>query len=564
MKSGSFVFLFLCLTCVPIFAQTVGPKKYWVSFADKSDSPFTLSQPEAFLSEKAINRREKQHIELKENDLPVNPGYISQVAATGAIVLNRSKWFNAVSVQVEDSTVLAQIQALPFVSQVNQVARFKLKTNGDQLLETLIRLYEQAQEKKGAKKQQAAPGSDQFYGDADKQIKMLNGNKLHDMGMMGQGITIAVLDGGFYLVNEFPLFDSLRASGRLLGTHDFVAGGNSVFEDAAHGMSVLSTMAGFIPGLYVGTAPKANYWLLRTEDTGSEYQIEECNWISAAEFADSVGADLINSSLGYTVFNDTTTNHTYSQLDGHTTRITIGADIAASKGILVVNSAGNSGADPWKYLGAPADGDSVLAIGAVTSEEAPASFSSFGPSADGRIKPNVSAMGQQTALLVSSGDIARSNGTSFSSPVIAGMSACLMQAHPEATAMQVFKAIEQSADQFENPDDRKGFGIPDYLKAHTILARAASNTVVTDSIVNVYPNPFIDGLTIEFYSNTEQQIEIEIRKVSGKLLASERKIVYPLFSNVIQMDNVRRLSAGMYIVNVIAGGKVMTRKVIKN
>ena len=557
-------FLVFSVTYLRVDAQTVGPKKYWVMFTDKNNTPFTLSQPLQFLSQKAIDRRQKQNIQLKENDLPVNPDYVAQVAATGAIVLNRSKWFNAVSVQVEDSGIVAQIQLLPFVSQVNQVAKFKLKTKSDQLIEDLVKLYQQAQEKKGAKKQAASPGDDEFYGDADKQIKMLNGNKLHEMGLMGQGVTIAVLDGGFYLVNQFPLFDSLRSSGRLLGTRDFVAGGISVFEDATHGMSVLSTMAGFIPGLYVGTAPKASYWLLRTEDTGSEYQIEECNWISGAEFADSVGADLINSSLGYTVFNDTATSHTYSQLNGNTTRITIGADLAASKGILVVNSAGNSGADPWRYIGAPADGDSVLAIGAVTSEKNPASFSSFGPSADGRIKPNVTAMGQQTALLLSSGDIARSNGTSFSSPVIAGMSACLMQAHPEATAMQVFKAIEQSADQYENPDDSKGFGIPDYLEAHLILARAASNKVVVDSIVNVYPNPFIEGLTLEFYSNTEQQIEIEIRKVSGKLLASEKKSVYPLFNNVIQMDNVRRLSSGMYIVNVIVGGKMLTRKVVKN
>ena len=544
------------------FAQDVAPKKYWVQFTDKSNSPFSISAPQDFLSEKALQRREKQGIEIKENDIPVNPAYVDQVATLGAKVLNRSKWFNAITIELEDSTLLDQIQSLDFVRDTRRVARVKAKTVADEFMQDLMKMYEQAQAQAKVELK-ASAGADAYYGDGDVQIKMLQGDKLHEMGFRGAGMTIAVLDAGFNRANEFPFFDSLMNSGRLLGTRDFVEGGESVFEDNSHGLSVLSTMASNYPGIFVGTAPEANYWLLRTEDADSEFIIEEDNWVRGAEFADSVGADIINSSLGYTNFDDPETSHTYSQLDGNTTRITIGADLAASKGILVVNSAGNSGADSWRYIGAPADGDSVLTIGAVDSEGKYASFSSRGPSYDGRIKPNVTAMGQMTLVVNSSGNVGRSNGTSFSSPVTAGMVACLWQAHPDAKMMQVFKAIEKSASQADSPDAYLGFGIPNFLRAHSILSRMENESPKTDSIVNVYPNPFIEGVNIEFFSEREQQVTVSIFKTNGKKITSEQFQVYPFANTLLQLSNVRRLKPGNYVVSVQTSTSTYSRQIIK-
>jgi subtilisin family serine protease len=544
MKKLLLAFLFFPALIV---AQNAAPGKYWIQFTDKNNSSSSLNNPSEFLSEKALQRREKMNIPVVENDLPVNDNYVQQISGMGVKILNRSKWFNSVTIEA-DSSLIPQIEALPFVISTKRVARLKEKTTAEQFMVDLMKMYEQLQAQQGSIT--PVPGADPVYGEGDVQIKMLNGHKLHQLGFRGKGITIAVLDAGFFRVNDFVFFDSLRLQGRILGTHDFVAGGESVYEDNSHGLSVLSTMAANYPGIFVGTAPDASYWLLRTEDADSEFLIEEDNWVRGAEFADSVGADIINSSLGYTNFDDPSTSHTYSDLDGNTARITRAADFAASKGILVVNSAGNSGADAWKYLGAPADGDSVLTIGAVTSEGKYASFSSRGPSADGRIKPNVTAMGQGTLVVNSGGTVGRSNGTSFSSPVTAGVVACLWQAHPDAGMMQVFKAIEKSSSQSNNPDDYLGFGIPDFMKAHEILSRIGSSRSKPDSIVNVYPNPFIEGISLEFYTEKEQDVTIVIYKANGKKIETEQFRVFPFSNNLLQLNKVKKLKAGNYVVTV--------------
>jgi len=561
MKSITIV-LALIFSQLALVSQTapVGPKKYWVQFKDRDNTSFSVDSPEEYLSPKAIERRSKQGIALKENDLPVNISYIQQVAATGARVLYASKWFNSVTIELADSSLLPTIQALPFVNATSQVARVKVLSNADLFMQDYMKMYEQALAKVELK---ATAGSDPIYGDANLQIKMLEGHKLHAMGFKGKGMTIGVLDAGFFRVNDFALFDSLRANNRILGTRDFVQGNDSVYEDNSHGLSVLSTMAANIPGIFVGTAPEASYWLIRTEDAATEFIIEEDNWVRGAEFADSVGVDIINSSLGYTVFDDASTSHTYQQLNGNTTRITIGADLAASKGILVVNSAGNSGADSWKYLGAPADADSVLTIGAVDAEGKYASFSSRGPTADGRVKPNVTAMGQLTLVATNSGNVGRSNGTSFSSPVIAGMVACLWQAHPKANMMQVFKAIEKSGDQADSPDAYRGFGIPNFMRAHGILSQLEMKVVPTDSIVNLYPNPFIEGVSVEFYSQSEQIITVNIYKNNGKLLATEKFLVFPYVNSQLQLENVKKLKPGNYVVSVVSKSGTFNRQIIK-
>lgn len=565
LLSGIIALLF----CLNASAQSASaPGKFWVQFSDKNNSPYSIDNPSEFLSEAALQRRANQGIAVQWNDLPVNPSYVQQVAATGATVLHRSRWFNGVTVSLTDTSLMQQIRALPFVNGTLQVARLKVKGPADEFLADIMRMAEQMEAAASEPAKIAAAKTTfsnplEAYGEAQTQTTMIGIEKLHAMGFRGQTVHIAVLDAGFFRVNTFSHFDSLFQNNRILGTRDFVAGGDAVYEDNSHGLSVLSTMAANTPGQIIGTAPQASYWLIRTEDADTEFVIEEDNWVAGAEFADSAGAWIINSSLGYTKFDEPSQNHTYNDLDGNTTRITKGADIAASKGILVVNSAGNSGTDSWKFIGAPADGDSVLTIGAVNAERNYAAFSSLGPSSDGRIKPNVTAMGQLTYLVVSSGNLARSNGTSFSSPIIAGAAACLWQAHPKAKMMDIFKAIEQSADQYESPDARRGFGIPDFMKAHSILSKAELQGTPSDSLVNVYPNPFIEGLSLEYFSTTEQEIQITVHKASGKRVYQEKVKVYPYLNTPIQLENVKNLSSGIYTVTVNNGKQSFVRRIVK-
>ena len=259
---------------------------------------------------------------------------------------------------------------------------------------------------------------------------MLKGDILHNRDLKGKGKLIAILDAGFSRVDEMIAFEELFAENRILGTKDFVQRNNNVFDEHTHGMMVLSTMGAENKGQIIGTSPEASFWLLRTEDVDSENLIEEYNWLCAAEFADSVGADIINSSLGYTTFDDAGQNHTYTDMDGRTAPVSIAATIAAQKGMIVVNSAGNSGSGSWHFIGAPADADSILSVGAVDENADFAWFSSYGPSFDGRVKPTVVAQGRNTIVATSNNGTLTGNGTSFSSPIVAGLSACLWEAHP--------------------------------------------------------------------------------------------------------------------------------------
>jgi serine protease AprX len=316
----------------------------------------------------------------------------------------------------------------------------------------------------------------------------------------------------------------------------------------------------------VGTAPKAFYWLLRSEDTGSEFPIEEDNWIAAAEFADSVGADVINSSLGYTVFDDDNMSHTYEQMDGNTCRVTIGADLAVSKGMIVVNSAGNSGNDNWKYVGAPADGDSVLAIGAVDASGNYASFSSIGPTYDGRTKPDVVAQGQDTYVVSSDGNVNTSNGTSFASPVLAGLVTCLWQANPNKKNTDIIDAIKKSASQYNTPDKYLGYGIPNFPVAHKILSGFTAYNKPGENSFNLYPNPFSSELMVILNVLNIDNANIEIIDLKGKLVYTKENIVLYKGCNYILIDNLDKLIKGTYIVRVrtTISGTSFSHKLIKS
>jgi len=385
---------------------------------------------------------------------------------------------------------------------------------------------------------------------------------MHTQGYVGQGMVIAVLDAGFYKADSLPAFDSLRINNQILGCRDFVTGDTLVYEDYPHGMNVLSCMGGNIHGSLVGTAPKAKYWLLRTEDAWSETLQEEINWAVGAEFADSVGADVINSSLGYSNFDNPADSHTYADMDGNTTIISNAADFAVSKGIFVTTSAGNAGGPPWYKITAPADADSVLTVGAVDSVGVLAGFSSRGPTFDGRIKPNVVARGYQAAFASASGGITQGNGTSFSSPITAGAVACLWQAHPTKTNMEILSAIEQSASQSSNPDSLVGYGIPNFCTASAILTGIEENNN-SINVFTLYPNPFINLITITCNNSQKQLVRVSLIDISGREVFVENKLLESN-TNTFTIKPETQLAKGLYILKIVSNSQSSSIKVIKD
>ena len=476
------IFLILILSVITVISGRLLCQNvfYRFSFTDKNGNGYDVSRPYEFLSQRCIERRRKWGIPIDERDLPVNESYVDAlIQATGGLVHSRSKWFNDVVLQLVDSSLVAAAEGLPFVQETIRLKSNKQKENELSQKSDVIEIF---------------CGDEAFYGKSCNQIAMLNGRSLHNLGYMGKAIHIAQLDAGWISTDELPCFKRLYDENRLGLIRDFAYpfGGN-VFSLNSHGTSVLSIMASYWPDSLIGAAPDATYHLFRSEDPLAETNLEEDNWVAAAELADSIGADIINSSLGYSLFDFSWMDYSYADMNGDITRCTQGADIAAEKGILVVNSAGNSGMQPWHHITAPSDGDNVLAIGAVDGSRVYATFSGWGPSADGDIKPDVCAQGRGTYFAGLDSTVKKGNGTSFSSPLIAGMAACLMQAAPDRSPFAIREAIRQSAHLYITPNDSLGYGIPDFMKALAILRGDGSDE---SSNWRVYPNPFADELNI--------------------------------------------------------------------
>ena len=542
MVTKKLLFIVLLVGISPsIFSQ----QRYTVSFTDKNNSLFSINNPLQFLSQKAIDRRAKSGITIKAEDLPVNQNYIDSVVAQGAIFYNKSKWMNLVVVKVNDTAIIPSILNLPFVSAV-----------------TLIKLNDTLNKsQKSQDKLNFEVVNDLDYGFAADQINIMEGEFLHNLGYLGNGMVIAVLDAGFTNVNTIGAFTHLWNENRILGYWDFVNNNDSVFDKNSHGTAVLSTMAGIKSGEIIGTAPAASYWLLRSEDAPTETISEEYNWLAAAEFADSVGADVINSSLGYTTFDNPAEDHTYADMDGNTTIITKAADLAFSKGILVVNSAGNSGNSSWFYIGAPADANNVLSIGAVDHDGSCASFSSRGPTYDGRIKPNVTTIGRNSAIVNTDGNVVYGSGTSFSSPEIAGMAASLWQAFPTMTNAEIKDAIEISASQYFHPDDKLGYGIPNFRVAYLLLASLPDDKN-QNQLINVFPQPFNTEFNLLYYSAKEQTINIRIVDAIGKIVYSYDWTLQAQRIEPLALKGIF-ISSGVYSLQLIDGEKNISQKIIK-
>ena len=433
--------------CLGTFAQFTPEDtlKYRISLKDKAATDYSLQKPEMYLSKKSIERRKRQGLEIDSTDLPVCKKYVDAIRKKGVHVLVTGKWDNFVTVSCNDSMLIAEIAGLPFVRSTERVWRgvAKRASERDSLINKPLR-------------------TDSLYGPAITQIKMSHADRLHEAGFKGQGMTIAVIDAGFHNVDKIEAMKNIN----ILGTRDFVNPEADIYAESSHGMSVLSCMAMNQPNVMIGTAPEASYWLLRSEDEYSENLVEQDYWAAAIEFADSVGVDLVNTSLGYYSFDDPTKNYRYRDLNGHYALMSREAAKAADKGIVVVCSAGNSGSGSWKKITPPGDAGNVITVGAVNKYGVLAPFSSVGNTADGRVKPDVVAVGLGSDVMGTDGNLRHANGTSFSSPIMCGMVACLWQACPELTAKEIIELVRRSGDRAVFPDNIYGYGIPDLWKAY--------------------------------------------------------------------------------------------------
>lgn len=520
--------------------------KYWVKLSDKNGSPYSISNPPAFLSNASIQRRITYNIPIHFTDLPVTPSYITQInAVSGATVVYASKWLNGLVVSVTNTMVLNTINSFSFVLNSSLVNRFKLDI--PKITEPIVN-----EDKENLRTNLTSTFN---YGGSYWQTKQLNLDCIHNQGFRGQGITIALLDAGFLNANANPVFDSLFNRGGVLGTRDFVSGGTNVYDDDAHGTMVLSCMAAIKPNVIMGSAPRANYWLLRTEDANTEKLVEEYNWIRGAEFADSVGVDILSTSLGYTTFDNPSQNHTFSTLNGKTAPMSIAANLAARKGLLVLNSAGNGGGSSWPKISIPADADSICTVGAIDSLNNVTSFSSLGPTADNRIKPDLLARGGNAWVsLGTSGNCFQANGTSFSCPILAGAMACFWQAHPTFSSFKVLDTLKKTASNFSAPNNSKGWGIPNMCAIPTSISEKS----LIDKI-NVYPNPFNTKLKITKVDAELKIFKFQIINVLGEVI----KVNYSFVENNIIEFDFSDVSSGIYFFQLNTEKDIVTKKIIK-
>ena len=423
--------------------------KYRVTLKDKAQTEYSLERPEEFLSPKALERRTRQRIAVDSTDLPVCRAYIDKIKELGVRVVLTGKWENFITVSCNDSTLMDAIADLPFVRSVERVWKAPAPASKPTV------------DKRDSLVNQPAVHPDSIYGTAIRQIAMSNGDKLHQAGFRGEGMTIAVIDAGYHNVDRITAMRNIR----IRGTRDFVEPGSDIYAKGSHGMAVLSCMAMNMPNVMTGTAPEASYWLLRSEDERSEQPVEQDYWAAAVEFADSVGVDVLNTSLGYYVYDDPAQNLRLRDLDGQHELMSRQASHIADKGMILVCSAGNAGMESWKKITTPGDADNVLTVGAIDKRGILAPFSSIGNTQDGRVKPDVVAVGLGSDVMRTNGNTGHANGTSFASPIMCGMVACLWQACPDLTAKEVIELVRRVGDRADNPDNIYGYGVPDLWRA---------------------------------------------------------------------------------------------------
>ncbi len=530
-KNKPFLIFLLLFSSVQTFAQI---NRYIVHFSDKENTTFNISNPEEFLSERAIQRRETQGIAIAENDLPINTNYIAAVENLNVKIFHHSKWFNAILIEAEES-VIPNIEGLSFVDSVSFVAPDHM-LNGRK---SNTNKFQGTREGKGIL---AAP--------TDVQNNMLGAINMHAAGFSGEGMLIGVFDVGFEGADNRDYFQHLFDGNKIIGTFDFVRNATNVFVSHNHGRRVLFCIASYIENSITGTAPNANFILCRTEDIDTEYRIEEYNWLFAAEYADSAGVDIINTSLGYNEFTDPAMNYTKAQMDGKTAIISKAAQIAIDKGILLVVSAGNSGNDAWQIITAPADVADVLTVGAIQVDSVKSSISSHGNNLVPFTKPDVVALGTNavTDYSTANNTYFTSSGTSFASPLVAGLAAGIWQAFPDKTNKEIVTLMRNSGHLASAPDNETGYGIPNFNRAMTLVLGVEDN--LTNEEFIIYPNPTPGKVSIQSKS-TNPIRTISIANILGQ------EIIRKIFNNnTNKLDiDLEKLTKGLYILSINSGQK---------
>jgi len=549
MKKAFTLLFFAVAFSAPGIAQFT---KYVIRFTDKAGTPYTLGNPSAYLSQKSISRRLRQHIAIDSTDLPVTPRYIDSVRLAGAVIVrDTSRWLNQVCIATTDSTALAKINSFPFVITAQPIMRPVGIGNAhnNQFTEHVD----------SVSTINGVTGIQDFYnyGKSYPQIHIHNGEYLHNLGFHGEGMSIAILDAGFYHYLSLPAFDSVLSNNQVKDTYDFVARNPSVNEGYYHGMECFSIMASNLPGQLVGTCPKANYYLYVSEDVYSESPVEEQYWTAAAERADSMGVDVISTSLGYSQFDNPYFDHTYADMNGHTTIAAKAAGLAAKKGIIVVVAAGNAGNVSWHYITTPADADSIVAVGAVSTSGVVGTFSSYGPSSDGRVKPEVASVGVGTALQTTIGTVGFGNGTSFATPNMAGLITCLWQAFPEFSNKEIIQAVEKSSSIFPAPDNRIGYGLPDFQAAYNDLSQQRSlrniTTILANSWIKVFPNPFHTDFSVAINPPLSANATFKLFDLSGRLYFTRQFSLQAGQRQILSFNHLQPLQTGVYTLTFFDG-----------
>lgn len=549
----SAVLIGLILLC----GSAYGQGKYWVLFEDKGpEAAQFAANPDGLISERSLERRRKMGQGILESDYPVSASYIRQLRDAGVQVHATSKWLNAASISTELDYLSLQ-RACPSIRDMQPLGRFVSMA---------------ANESPPPSPPEDSNATAISYGVTEMQLEKIGVTCLHDRGFQGQGVLMAVFDAGFYNVDTFAAFDSTWLNNRVLTYYDFVDGDTTIFDESTHGLSVISTIIGNLPGQYVGAAPHVSVVMARTEDVSSETHQEEDNWMQAMEWADSIGVDIIQSSLGYSTFDPGEGDYTYQDLDGNVALITQAADMAAARGILVVTSAGNEGNGSWRYITAPCDADSVLCVGSVNFNDSRSSFSSVGPSADNQVKPDVMAMGGGTNIIGVSGNPGTGSGTSYAAPQMAGLVACLLSAHPLRSNMDVIQAVRESGSTYHNPDSLFGYGIPNACVADSILDVMDSLALENETMqqirqnLNIFPNPVTDKLVIEITGMKWRIQQLDVLNPAGmRVLRSSPQSDGAESPDQSRYElNVKDLPSGMYILKMdFGGGKLHTHKFIR-
>ena len=534
----------------------------WVFFSDKgNETQGYFQKPSTVVSEKSLKRRAKVLSEeklLSATDLPVNQNYVEQIQSLGFQLKQKTKWFNGISGWVT-KTELLQIANLPFVKQLDIVYRFKQDDFNEESMNDNSELPDQNLLKPGEV-------HSYNYGESLTQLNQITVPQVHDLGYTGNGVTICLMDAGFDRWTTHQVFDSMN----VIATWDFVNGDSDVengsdMGEGSHGCATLSLIGGFYQGQLIGPAFGADFILAKTENTDSETPIEEDNWIAALEWADSIGVDLTSTSLGYIGFDPPYQSYTWMDMDGNTCRITNGADYAVSLGIFVVNSAGNEGYDVHNTLGAPADGDSVIAAGAVNSSGSRSGFSSVGPTIDGRIKPDLMAMGSNNYHACNWDNACYGNGggTSYSCPLIAGAAALLLQVDPSLTPMELSSLLKNTASQSGNPDNLYGWGIINtYSALQTLLTDAGELDKLPEDfyMLQNYPNPFNPSTKIRFAVPEKSSVKIYLHDILGSEIAVMLDEEVNAGIKEIEL-NGSNLASGVYLVRMIANNYQQTIKI---